>query len=159
MKIIVVSDTHNSTNLMEKEILPRHEGEAQVVLHLGDFADDLIELKEQFPSYEMAWVGGAYELDKQRETILEFLGKKILITHGHMLGVKEGLNRIVNHAASQNVDACFFGHTHQATMFKIDNILFMNPGNLVEHSMGNKNSYGLVTITDDGEISGEVVYL
>jgi len=156
MKIVVVSDTHNSTNLLKNKILPKYQGEAQMVVHLGDYAKDLIGLQSCFPCYKMAWVGGAYESCEQEEKILEVAGKKILIMHGHTKGVKEGLQRIASYSQSKGVDACFFGHTHRATIFEINGILFMNPGHLVEPRVVGHNSYGIVTISGEGKVTGEI---
>jgi len=158
MKIVVVSDTHQSSAEMKNIIFPKHQDEAQMVLHLGDYAKDIKGLQSIFPSYKMEWVGGAYESSEAQEKILEVAGKKILIMHGHTKGVKEGLQRIVSYAQSKGVDACFFGHTHQATVFEVEGIFFMNPGHLSVPVFAPK-SYGVVEISDSGEITGQVLEL
>jgi len=105
----------------------------------------------------MHGVDGAYENTEGVEHIITVGDKRILIVHGHTVHVKSGLDFIINYACKKEVDACFFGHTHEAVAFTEQGIFFMNPGSLTCPRSGEKASYGLVSITESGEISGEVI--
>jgi predicted phosphodiesterase len=49
------------------------------------------------------------------EQLLPFGKHKILITHGHLFGVKGGLGGLIAHAAELGADIVLFGHTHEPT--------------------------------------------
>jgi len=70
-------------------------------------------------------------------------------------GVKSNLMRITYYALEKDVDACFFGHTHEAIINNYHDLFLMNPGSLAEPRGHDKASYGIVTISDI--ITGEVI--
>ena len=50
------------------------------------------------------------------------------MTHGHRQGVKYSLGPLIRDAASANVQAVLFGHTHSAYCEREDNMWVVNPG-------------------------------
>lgn len=159
MKILLISDTHGIVSKLKDEVLPMYAGEVQMVVHLGDYAVDLYRFRPQYPSLEIVGVGGSFE-NETAERVLEVgsdVQRRILIMHGHTMGVKTDLSRIAYYAQEKGVDACFFGHTHESTTFTKNGIFFMNPGSLSQPRNTTKGTFGLVTIAPDGQITGEVV--
>jgi len=158
MKLLLVSDTHGSTRELEA-VLKRYANEVDTVLHLGDFEDDLTRYQRDYPQLKMMTVLGNCDFDpfKLTEQILQINGVSILMTHGHIRSVKTDLTRLMRYAREKQVNACFFGHTHQAFMEWNDEIFFMNPGSLGDPRYGNGATFGLVEISETGEITGEVV--
>ena len=130
MKILLISDTHNFKNLLKDTILPQHANEIEMAIHLGDYVRDLLCLRSTYPTITMHGVDGAYENTEGVEHIITVGDKRILIVHGHTVHVKSGLDFIINYACKKEVDACFFGHTHEAVAFTEQGIFFMNPGSL-----------------------------
>ena len=163
MKILLVSDTHKMTAKLKDEILPKYANEIQMAIHLGDYAKDLFSLQSSYPNLQMVGVGGAFESDEKSRRVLKIdteAGiKRILIMHGHTHRVKRDLSRIIEYAQEKNADACFFGHTHASITFTENGIFFMNPGSLTNPRDTIKGSIGLVSISQTGEISGEVIFV
>ena len=161
MKILLISDTHNSKAVLKDKVLPKHAGEIDMAIHLGDYARDMMYLQDRYARINFVGVGGSFEFGEETEQILEVGAgtdmRKILLTHGHRQDVKAGLSRLVYYAASKQVDACFFGHTHEPVIFTESGIFFMNPGSLTQPRGSGPGSYGLVTVLPDGKFVGEVV--
>jgi predicted phosphodiesterase len=74
------------------------------------------------------------------------------------MGVKSGLTRITYYAKEKGVDACFFGHTHELTVFHESGIFFMNPGSLNFPRSLEKGSCGIVTISSEGKFCEDVIF-
>jgi len=157
MKILLISDTHGKTHALENIILPAHATEVDFVIHLGDFVRDLFKFQPQYPNLKMLGVGGSFEPDNGIK-FLDVCGKKIYYVHGHDHEVKSHTSHLEFSAKIREVDACFFGHSHKPVIFTKKNIFFMNPGSVSE-GRGNPIGYGIVTISDDGEFSGELIKL
>ena len=165
LKILVISDTHERTEQLEK-ILERHADEVQVVCHLGDNAGDLSKYESRFPQLKMIMVAGNCDYSyPDDEHILEFtpcadsgaeVVKRVLLIHGHRHDVKISFDRLAYYAKEKNVDACFFGHTHLPEMFERGDILMLNPGSL-SCPLNGQPSYAIVEISPDGEITGRIV--
>ncbi|MCL2217425.1 MAG: metallophosphoesterase [Defluviitaleaceae bacterium] len=158
MKLLLISDTHGRREELEA-LLKRYAGEVRMVCHMGDHADDLLKFQPAYPTLQMATVAGNcdYGMNAPRELILTVADKRILMIHGHQLGVKQGLQRLAYYAREKGVDACFFGHTHQPAMFTAGSVFVMNPGSLTEPRGRSHASYGLVEISAEGEIKGEII--
>jgi len=161
MKILLISDTHGITGKLKDEILPKYANEVQMAIHLGDYVKDLFSLQSNYPNLQMIGVGGSFEPREKTEQILD-LGsgnKRILIMHGHTHSVKSDLSRIMYYAQEKGVDACFFGHTHETFERTRNGIFFMNPGSLTHPRGSFKGSIGLVSISQEGQMSGEVIFV
>ena len=162
MKILLISDTHGDTTLLTNEILPKYANRVQMAIHLGDFACDLLDMQHRYPDLPMVGVDGAFEMKEKAERIITVPIKKgaerrILLMHGHTVNVKFGLDRMVYRAQEKGVNACFFGHTHTATQFTKNDIFFMNPGSLTEPRGAAHGSFGIVTISPEGEFTADVI--
>jgi putative phosphoesterase len=59
---------------------------------------------------------------------MEIAGKRILLTHGHLYGVKKGLLNLYYRGKEVEADLVVFGHTHAWTLEKMEDILLFNPG-------------------------------
>lgn len=166
MKILVVSDTHQITYDFER-ILEQYANEVKLVCHLGDHAMDLLKFQSRYPQLNMVGVAGNCDYSvTEQERLLEFtpcadsdLGviKRILLTHGHNLGVKMGMDRIASYARGKGAGACFFGHTHCPVMQTHGGVFFLNPGSPSIPREGSKASYGLVEILPTGVIEGRII--
>ena len=144
MKIGVLSDTHGVIYLAEKAL--QKMADVDIILHAGDLVSDARHLETL--NYKVHSVAGncdswAMELN---EKILEFRGKKILLTHGHMYRVKYGYEQLLARAKQLLVDIVIFGHTHFPENTYIDNILFFNPGSTVLPKNGGLGTFGKLEI-------------
>ena len=81
---------------------------------------------------------------------INILGHRIVFTHGHLYGVKYGLDGVKRLAADIGADIVLFGHTHEPLEKYIPaekgGFYLFNPGSVG----GFKPSYGIINITDQG---------
>ena len=118
MKILILSDSHNSS--LEEINLSKYD----CIIHCGDYGQNYDYLENN----NIYYVCGNCDIKGPKYSIVEIFGKKVLITHGDIENVKYGYDRLVYKSLELGVDICFYGHTHQPTFFKEENILFVNPG-------------------------------
>jgi len=165
MKILLVSDTHGYTASLE-DLLKQYTGTVQAVYHMGDHARDLLGFEQKYPELSFAAVAGNtdYDYSLPREKIITItvgekdnISRRIMLVHGHNHGVKTSTVRLSYYALEKEVDACFFGHTHVPEINMYRSVFMMNPGSLVVPRGGSRASYGIVDISDAGEITGEVI--
>lgn len=118
MKIIVVSDSHRNTDVLEQIV---HSTNADMYLHAGDSAlpETLIR-----PFLSVRGNCDAYPYEISRTVELD--GLRLYITHGHLFSKK----RIIKTAKTYNCQIAIYGHTHIAEIEKIDDIYLINPGSV-----------------------------
>ncbi len=150
MRILVFSDSHGNRRAMERAV--REQPTAEIILFLGDGAEEASEVQAALPKGKMMcmvrgnndWCCSALDSD-----VLTVENKRIFFTHGHLLGVKYGLYQAVCAARSKEADILLFGHTHQSRMDYDDGLYIMNPGAL-SHSWNGAPSYGTIDLTPAG---------
>ena len=143
MKILVLSDSHGSVNSMLSAVTQESPG---YVLHLGDHERDCEAIRLAFPDVPLRAVrgncdGGSRELDVDEFTLE---GKRFLMTHGHIFGVKSGISRIKQHATFKGADILLYGHTH-ISHYEIweGKLHVVNPGSMC---LGLSKSYAVIEI-------------
>ncbi len=142
--ILVVSDSHgNAANLLRAVELAHPD----MVFHLGDGWRDAEELARRYPSLPLERVPGNCDcrFGETAERIVEVEGKRILLCHGHTLGVKTDLAMLVRAALERGVDAALFGHTHKPLVDIRNGVTLLNPGS-VRGPL--RPTYGTLTIAD-----------
>jgi len=117
------------------------------VIHLGDLQSDAEELTYVYPKLPICMVPGncdGWTMDPLKKQIT-LAGKRILLSHGHLWGVKKGYEAAVADARAVGADILLFGHTHRALCQQLeDGLWMMNPG-------ASRTSYGLIRI-EQGQI-------
>lgn len=146
MKILCVSDSHGDLGAL-MEIVELHP-DAKLLLHMGDGTRELEELQSLYPKLEYAAVQGNCDRTSNFPPVQTMIlrGVKILMTHGHLYGVKRTLSPLYELAAQRGVSLCLFGHTHQPHCERQDGIWYLNPGSISTQRGG--GSYGLVCLDD-----------
>lgn len=138
MKIAVISDSHRFENYME--IAKRYIEDSDVLIHLGDNADDVSYLAEDYHGEVYAVKGNCdYGNVYSKEQIIEKCGKKIFITHGDLYGVKSGMNNLFYRGLEVGADIVLFGHTHMRFLEEYNGITFLNPGSIALPRLGGRN--------------------
>ena len=112
MKIIVISDSHGDCAAVT-EVMKRQRG-ADLFLHLGDGISEFEAAAESLglPHFGIKGNCDFGRSDSQTTATLELDGRRIMLTHGHLYGVKYGLSRLEAAARENNADIALFGHTH-----------------------------------------------
>lgn len=155
MRILVFSDTHGKLDTALKVIKMER---ADLILHAGDFFRDARGLAA-VAGVPVQGVAGNCDPPGAgpEEELLCLGGKKILLAHGHQLGVKTSYQRVFYRACQEEVDAVVFGHTHVPLNEIMEGILLFNPGSISRPRSGQRPSYGLLVI--DSEIEGHIFYI
>ena len=127
MKILIMSDSHGMTEKAEDIISAE---KPDMLLHLGDHTRDFDLLTQRHPELEGYAVKGNCDLRSDAPELLTLRadGMKLIMTHGHRQGVKEGLQRLYYTALERGADTALFGHTHAALLLERDGVTLLNPG-------------------------------
>lgn len=143
MKILVFSDSHQDENKMRIAMI-KHK-KAKAVFFCGDGHSDIEEIQREFPDKKYFIVKGNCDwyCDYPSVIVTDLCGKKILLTHGHIHGVKESLSRLVFFGQQEKADIILFGHTHHQLTTAERGMLIMNPG-----SVGFGGYYGVIDIDE-----------
>ncbi|MCL2754610.1 MAG: metallophosphoesterase [Oscillospiraceae bacterium] len=160
MKITVFSDTHRNYGRL-KDAIDRNL-DSDLFIHLGDglleITDISNEYAKKYPNLEFAYVRGNSDFaDYKDDCVVEIAGHKIFCTHGHNYDVHWSLKRISEKARSFGCKIALFGHTHIYRTEQIDSLYIMNPGSLDRPRGGNRPTYGIITISDEGKIDMNIV--
>jgi hypothetical protein len=118
-----------------------------MALHLGDGWRDAEELCRRCPGLRVEKVPGNCDA-RVRESALRVLdvgGKRVMLCHGHTLGVKADLNRLLYAALEQGADAALFGHTHRPYVDIVRGVVLLNPGSIGD---ARRPTYGTLTVAD-----------
>ena len=149
MKILVLSDSHGNVDNMARAV---EKEQPRLILHLGDCWGDAERLRKRFPNIPMEQVPGNcdYRSMEPAERLLFIEDKRVMICHGHTLGVKQSLLRAGLKAEEENLDLLLFGHTHQPLVDMRGRTLFINPGSIGDYF---HPFYAVVTI-ENGKLDG-----
>lgn len=145
LKIVVVSDTHGSTDMLKKII--RECSPFDIIIHCGDGVKDICSADVPDKSVVLKVLGNTdiYSgCDAENIITEEIADKRIMVTHGHQFNVKVGYSELIRVAGKFKAKVALFGHTHEQLLRQGDPLLF-NPGNL---SGGN---YGTIKTSHDKE--------
>jgi putative phosphoesterase len=154
MKIAVISDTHGNVQLAVKAL--KQTGGVDRLIHLGDHYQDALEIGSKTGIHVEA-VAGNCDINSDpwaiREKTIQANGARLFITHGDIYCVKQGIERLIEKAVTEEVQAVLFGHTHLPMKQRIGSILFLNPGCILSNN--SSNSLALLEVADsraDGKI-------
>lgn len=146
MKLLVFSDSHRALSGMRQAVEAQ---QPDYVLHLGDMERDAEALAGEYPQLPVARVPGncdGWFATGPLQKLVTYGGKKVLMSHGHIWGVKSGYSSAIAAGRSSKADLLLFGHTHVPYCQRLeDGMWVMNPG-----SIRDSGSFGVVTIEGDG---------
>ena len=124
------------------------------VIHLGDFYEDGEALAQEYPHLCIHQVPGNCDRfrcppDLPQVMCYDVCGVRLLMTHGHMHGVKGfGTGRLTAEARVMQAKAALYGHTHVADCRQEeDGLWVLNPGACGSYG----GSVGMI-LTEDGQI-------
>ena len=123
--VLIISDYHHREDRVLDLIEKYHPDR---IYNLGD--------SESEPDFLMrnniiSVKGNCDYIDLPNILKIEYNGINILMTHGHLHGVRYDLLRLKMLSKEMNCEYCFYGHTHSQRKEIIDGILFLNPGSLL----------------------------
>lgn len=149
MRIVVISDSHKRSDIVEKILY--NQPNASHVFFLGDNAGDIEDLQYIFPNKIFHILSGNCDyFSNYPSSSMAFVGgKKIFFTHGHTLSVKYGVENLLKTARQNGCDIALYGHTHVANILYEDGIYIVNPGSCSQSRNG-KESYAVIDIEPNG---------
>ncbi len=129
MKLLITSDVHGDLDAL-KDVILKHP---DITHHLN--AGDMCLNPKAYEKYHIISVKGNndFGIDLPYMRLFDIEDKLILLTHGHLEGVKFGYDRLKLKAKLNSAQLCIFGHTHERYLMKEENILFINPGALGDY--------------------------
>lgn len=139
-----MSDTHGLTKEIDL-IKERHK--CDLIIHCGD--SELASDTSVLEGIEVVKGNCDHGEGFLEEKIIDLNnGITCFVTHGHLYGVKENLQKLSYRAEELAVNFCFFGHTHVAGSATIGNTVFINPGSLKSPKESKEKTYALLEIED-----------
>jgi len=152
MKIGVIADTHlTKISKQLEEYTIKHFKDVDMILHAGDVVE--LNVLNIFTDKEIKLVAGnmdSWEIKKSAPI------KQVILLEGHRVGLIHGWgspigieDRIIKEF--DQIDILVYGHTHNASSFTKDGILFFNPGSPTDKRFTTKNTIGILEI-------GEQIY-
>lgn len=155
-RIIVISDTHGSFNVLN-DIIDDRKDEATCFIHLGDGCKEVEDIKFLHPDITLYAVRGNCDTDMTLPIYLDIKigGKTIFMTHGHGFDVKYNLDTFKKYARNFNADIALYGHTHVGYQEYDNGLYILNPGS-ARLPRDSKRSYGVIDITDAGIVTNIV---
>ena len=129
--------------------------DAEVVFFLGDGLSDLYEVATEHPTVMFYSVRGNCDFGSmysgvEKTLVVNISGKKIVLTHGDLYGVKGGYGGVISLGREKGCDLVLFGHTHEPYE-RYDGELglyLFNPGSISDSYSG--RSFGVITVLDNG---------
>lgn len=145
MKIAIISDTHGSIGEVVQEL---KKYTVDILIHLGDFADDGLEIGEilNIPTYVIKGNNDYLATTFVEEELITLNDINIFITHGHRYSVYKNLDMLYEKAKILNAKIALFGHTHFFTNQTIDGIWFINPGSPSYPRFGDDKSFVILDL-------------
>ncbi len=147
MKLIVISDTHGSTERAIRAV--KDHPEASEILHLGDMSADAAEISRRTGLPAVAVKGNCEYGSAPDELVITRGGCRLFLTHGHKYGVGYSLLRLSLKAEEDGAAVALFGHTHVPLLEYSGGLLILNPGS-ISRPRGCKASYAVLTVENGG---------
>ena len=145
-QFVVMSDSHGDYDIV-KDIKDRYQGKVDAIFHNGDS-----ELKSSDPVWDGLYVvrGNCdYDDGYPENNVVELNGITIAQTHGHLYQINFMWDRLDLFAQEAGADICLYGHLHRASAWRMEDIVFINPGSVLQpRGEVMEKLYALVTVTD-----------
>jgi len=150
LQLVVFSDSHGDFDAISRVVYTHTK--AGMFLHCGDGAKEASDLQALHPQKKILFVRGNCDWDPlaKDENLIIVSGKRIFFTHGHVYGVKRGLDKLIGRANSLGADIACFGHTHIPMHAKVGRLHLINPGSIGNPHAGAQPTYTTIDISSEG---------
>lgn len=149
-RVLVCSDSHGNERALSAAVEAERP---DLLLFLGDGAEDVACLRGAFPALEVRAVRGNCDFCSADPLlrVTDVDGVRIFMTHGHKYNVKldPTLLRLRYAALERGAGLALFGHTHRPMQGRADGMLVLNPGAMEE------GNYAIVTV-DGGAVEARL---
>ncbi|MGG1632372.1 metallophosphoesterase family protein [Rossellomorea sp. NRS-1567] len=145
MKLLVVSDSHGSNEEL-LELSEKYQSAVDAMIHCGD--SELSADDQALSPYLV--VRGNCDMDARLpdDLVEKVEGHSIMVTHGHLYGIKMSLMKLRYQAEEVGAQFVFFGHSHTLGAEMNNGTLFLNPGSILLPRGRRERTYALVEASD-----------
>lgn len=149
MRIGVVGDIHGNLQGLEQAL--RSMGPVDHLLFTGDGYREIVKVKLNI-GVPIKGVAGNCDFYSEypSEQVLRLDDHKVMLTHGHRYGVKQGLTTIGLAGREKGLELVVFGHTHVPVNTEWEGIRLFNPGTLCPERSYRGITYGIIEINQNG---------
>jgi len=151
LRVAVFSDSHGLLVFALQAL--RQSGKVDFILHAGDHCRDGLKLAAETGIPVKAVTGNCdHPGEGPAEEVVELSGRRLLLTHGHLAGVKMPLShdKLLAAARKNSAEVVVYGHTHTAVIAGIEGVLLFNPGSIARPLDQDRPSYGILEIDEKG---------
>lgn len=154
IRITVISDTHRDFNALYDIVTQNLHSD--MFIHLGDGENEYEDVRNIYPDKAFLFVKGNNDWkDCPVYRVFTYGGHKFYLTHGHSFDRHSVYDFLAVTARANNCDVALFGHTHIPFYEIINNVHVFNPGSASSPRGRSEPSYGVITISDSGNIKFE----
>ncbi|WP_227936677.1 metallophosphoesterase family protein [Alkalihalobacillus deserti] len=127
MKALIISDSHGWGNRLKK-IIDRHRNEVDALFHCGD--SELTADHAAIKGVKVVKGNCDFGEDFPHDVTEQVKGVTFYITHGHLYNVKMTHVPLSYRAEEKQAQITCFGHSHVATAFQENGVIYINPGSI-----------------------------
>jgi len=171
MIVGIMADTHDHLPLVDKAVKKLEEEKVELILHAGDYISPFVI--HHFKSFRGRFIGVFGNNDGDREILkrrfakfgLEIRGEfaevkidglRIALLHGGEPGGPPGASELLRSLVSARCyDVIVHGHLHQARIYREDETLVINPGEVCGYLSGKST----VAILDTEKVEAKIIQL
>ncbi|MCM1334546.1 MAG: metallophosphoesterase [Bacteroides sp.] len=151
MKIIVISDTHDNFEAMERIVSDNRS--ADLFIHLGDGEREYEDVRALYPDRAFLMLRGNNDWGDYPIThVFSLGGYRFFLTHGSQYMRGYLYNSLAASATANDCMLALFGHTHVPFNETVGGVRLFNPGSPTLPRGRSDPSYGVITIEKDGTI-------
>lgn len=159
MKLLIVSDSHGRSDRVYRAF---DIEKPDMVIHLGDLEDmrDSVAARLNSPKIPCVFIKGNCDYrsqgDLQDWAVFTLKGHRFFCTHGHIVNVNYGLDRLIYTAEENKCDIALYGHTHMPLnefmegSFGGPKVHVLNPGSISLPRGGSDRTYMVMELKDSG---------
>ncbi|MBR4941369.1 MAG: YfcE family phosphodiesterase [Clostridia bacterium] len=154
MKVLVISDTHGCTSVIDGLI---RDENPDVLFHLGDMQTDLKMslLARTIPTYSVPGNCDNAFSTAGAEICVELGGVRFFALHGHTRNMRLDPTRGIYAALEQNAGVLLYGHTHTPLWDNHMGLTVINPGT-ARLKGAQPATYAVINI-ENGKVNGRIL--
>lgn len=159
MRIGVISDTHGK---MHEGVFDLFAG-VDHILHAGDIGkmEIITELRSIAPVTAVYGNVDSFPLISlfPERAVMTFEGVKVLMTHIFDDRSGSGIRRLLEGTNENDASLIIYGHTHEARIDAVENVLLLNPGSAGPARWKTKPSVAMLTVVSGQTPSAKILWL
>ena len=134
MKVLVFSDSHGASGLIEEMLF--RENDCQTVFFLGDGMSETERIMARYPDRKFIVAKGNNDWNSQADTeAYKYIdGVTVMACHGHKFNVRFSFRDMLSFAQGVRANVVLYGHTHKSAVYNdpVTGICAINPGALCD---------------------------